>query len=65
MMKLFLLFIALLTFVEANKLKGHTKNPKLLKQKETLVLNHENFDYALNKYDVLLVDFYAPWCPHW
>jgi protein disulfide-isomerase A1 len=29
-----------------------------------LVLNDDNFDDALKTYDVMMVEFYAPWCGH-
>ena len=29
-----------------------------------LVLNDENFDSELWKFEYLFVDFYTPWCPH-
>lgn len=35
------------------------------KDNEVVILNRENFDAALMRFDVLLVSFYAPWCPHW
>lgn len=33
-------------------------------EKGVLVLNNHNFEAALKHFHILLVDFYAPWCPH-
>lgn len=30
-----------------------------------LILDDVLFDQALEKYEFLLADFYAPWCGHW
>jgi protein disulfide-isomerase-like protein len=38
------------------------QNDKFKKEDGVLVLNADNFDSGLKKYDVLLVEFYAPWC---
>lgn len=32
---------------------------------DVLLLNRDNFDAALMRYEVVLISFYAPWCPHW
>uniref|UniRef100_A0A1Q3G011 Protein disulfide-isomerase a4 n=1 Tax=Culex tarsalis TaxID=7177 RepID=A0A1Q3G011_CULTA len=31
---------------------------------EVLVLNPDNFELALQRFPLLMVHFYAPWCPH-
>lgn len=36
-------------------------NAVISQDKEVLVLNDGNFDEAVSKYDLLLVEFYAPW----
>ena len=33
-------------------------------EENVLILTTENFDEALEKYDQILVEFYAPWCGH-
>jgi len=33
-------------------------------EEDVLVLTEENFDQALEENDMLLVEFYAPWCGH-
>lgn len=35
------------------------------RESEVVVLDRDNFNAALMRFEVLLVDFYAPWCPHW
>ncbi|CAD8175813.1 unnamed protein product [Paramecium pentaurelia] len=34
------------------------------REQNVVVLDRDNFDAALMNFQVLLVDFYAPWCPH-
>ena len=34
-------------------------------EEHVAVLDLDNFDAALMRFEVLLVEFYAPWCPHW
>ncbi|CAD8082157.1 unnamed protein product [Paramecium sonneborni] len=48
------------------KLKQHHLNHQVMfkKERDVVVLNIYNFDAALMRFEVLLVDFYAPWCPH-
>ncbi len=35
---------------------------KVIKPTELIQLNDSNFDENVNKYDLILVDFWAPWC---
>ncbi|HEX6377737.1 MAG TPA: thioredoxin [Nitrososphaeraceae archaeon] len=45
------------------KLQQIVNEKELLKNiKEPLNLDDSNFDPAINKYPLLLVDFWAPWC---
>ena len=45
------------------KLKQIVNEKELLKNiKEPLNLDDSNFDQTINKYPLLLVDFWAPWC---
>ncbi|CAD8182004.1 unnamed protein product [Paramecium pentaurelia] len=48
------------------KLKQHHLNHQVMFKRESnvVVLDYENFDAALMRFEVLLVDFFAPWCPH-
>ncbi|CAK83420.1 unnamed protein product (macronuclear) [Paramecium tetraurelia] len=48
------------------KLKQHHLNHQVMfkRENEVVVLDASNFDAALMRFEVLLVDFYAPWCPH-
>lgn len=34
-------------------------------EEDVLVLEDHNYKEALEKYQFLLVEFYAPWCGHW
>ncbi|CAK88849.1 unnamed protein product (macronuclear) [Paramecium tetraurelia] len=48
------------------KLKKHHLNHQVMFKRESnvVILDADNFDAALMRFEVLLVDFYAPWCPH-
>ncbi|CAD8093380.1 unnamed protein product [Paramecium sonneborni] len=50
----------------SGKLKQHHLNHQVMfkRENDVVVLNIYNFDAALMRFEVLLVDFYAPWCPH-
>ena len=37
---------------------------EIIEEDNVLILTTENFDFALEKYDKILVEFYAPWCGH-
>ena len=39
-----------------------TDDPDFLREEESVfVLNNDNFDFVVNKYSTVLVEFYAPW----
>ena len=37
---------------------------EIIEEDHVLIITTENFDEALEKYDKILVEFYAPWCGH-
>jgi protein disulfide-isomerase A1 len=30
-----------------------------------MILDESNFEEALEDFEYLMIDFYAPWCDHW
>jgi len=41
-----------------------TNEDDISEENGVIVLNKNNFDLALYKYEFLLIEFYAPWCSH-
>jgi protein disulfide-isomerase A1 len=52
---LFFVLAALIVFSKASE------EPEFTYEEGVLVLTDKNFDAAVNKFDYLLVEFYAPW----
>lgn len=48
----------------AGKAKPPTPPQRANRQSAVLTLTERSFDQALSEHDVILVEFYAPWCAH-
>ncbi|KAG1704000.1 Protein disulfide-isomerase A4 [Nymphon striatum] len=44
--------------------EGHGGDIHIVEESDVLVLNQDNFDLITKSRDLLLVEFYAPWCGH-
>ncbi|EJY57878.1 AAEL017390-PA [Aedes aegypti] len=51
--------VPLVQWVQSNSRRESTTQTA-----EVFDLDLQNFDYAVQNYPILLVEFYAPWCPH-
>jgi protein disulfide-isomerase A1 len=34
-------------------------------ENDVMILDESNFDEALDQFEYIFLDFYAPWCDHW
>jgi protein disulfide-isomerase A1 len=56
-----LLFLFLVTISTSDEVNDH----QFKIDGEVLELDDTNFDAAISAFDIILVDFYAPWCGHY
>lgn len=59
-----LVALSVVTFVAAVWTLGSASAHEFPRDGSVLELDESNFDSAISTFDIILVDFYAPWCGH-
>merc|ERR1712013_93770 len=59
-----MLLLVLLVVLVVGLSAGEENNPEIALDKGVMVLNKDNFQHVIDSNNLVIVDFYAPWCKH-